>query len=139
MIFTSSLIKIWPKPNDATNKWFPTIESLRSFSQSEGERIRATAVDYFTSVDEALATGDWTSSNMALSKIAKYQHEFGAAVYPSENRIKAEVFYNEEKIFERLYTLYLLMGLIFLILSFTKIIKLFISNCAIVSFTTNVI
>ena len=123
MVFTGSLIKIWPKPNDAGNKWFPTIEALQTFLPENGQRVRATAVDYFTSIDDALASGDWRIANKALSKIAQFQYEVGEAVYPSSSRIKAEVFYNKVQIFERIYPLYLLMGFILLILSFVKIIK----------------
>ena len=123
MVFTGSLIKIWPKPNDANNKWFATIAALQTFSPENGLQVRDTAVAYFTSVDKALNTGDWTKADTAVANIAKYQKLYGAAVYPSENRIKAEVFYNKANIFETLYPFYLLMGFILLILSFIKIIK----------------
>ncbi len=123
MIFTGSLIKIWAKPNDAGNKWFPTIEALQTFTLKNSETLRVIAVDYFTSVDGALKSSDWSLADKALEKIAEYQHKYGEAVYPSKNRIKAEVFYNEAQIFERLYPLYLLMGFILLILSFVKILK----------------
>ena len=123
MVYTGSLIKIWPKPRDAGNKWFPTIEALQTFSQENSENVRMAAVDYFTSVDAALVSGNWSLTNKALKKIAAYQHKYGADVYPSESRIQAEVFYNETKIFERLYPLYLLMGFVLLILSFVKILK----------------
>ncbi|MDQ7044944.1 MAG: cytochrome c biogenesis protein CcsA [Sulfurimonas sp.] len=123
MIFTGSLIKIWPRPLDAGNKWFPTIESLQTFTPTNGEAVRVAAVDYFTSVDEALISGNWSVANQALTKIAAYQYKHGKAVYPSESRLKAEVFYNEAQIFERIYPMYLLMGLILLVLSFVKILK----------------
>ncbi|MFT5660727.1 MAG: cytochrome c-type biogenesis protein CcsB [Sulfurimonas sp.] len=123
MIFTGQLVKIWPKVNDANNKWFPTIEALQTFDDAEGEEVRNGAVEYFTAVDGSVAGGDWTASNAALVKIAAYQKKHGAAVYPSETRIAAEVFYNEMRIFERIYPFYLLMGLILLVMSFTKILK----------------
>ncbi|WP_455755859.1 cytochrome c biogenesis protein CcsA [Sulfurimonas sp.] len=123
MVFTGSLMKIWPKPGDANNKWFPTIEALQTFSQEEGSRVRTIAVAYFASIDESLQSGDWTASDAALEKIAEYQKFYGVEVYPSPTRISAEVFYNEAKIFERLYPLYLLVGFVLLILSFVKILK----------------
>ena len=123
MVFTGSIIKIWPKPNDANNKWFATIKALESFSPQNGAQIRDAAVAFFTSADKAVASGDWSQVNNAIDKIAAYQKKYGAAVYPSQNRIKAEMFYNKTNIFERLYPLYLLMGFILLVLSFTKIIK----------------
>ena len=123
MVFTGQLVKIWPKPNDANNKWFPTIEALQTFDDADGENVRRGAVDYFTSVDASIVSGDWSASNTALASIASYQKQHGASVYPSDSRIAAEVFYNEMQIFERIYPYYLLMGLILLVMSFVKILK----------------
>jgi len=123
MVYTGSLMKMWPKPSDANNKWFATIDALQTFSEEDGNRLRSIAVAYFTSIDESLKSGDWTTANTALSKIVEYQKFYGIEVYPSSTRISAEVFYNEAKIFERLYPLYLLVGLVLLILSFVKILK----------------
>ncbi|MDB2562943.1 cytochrome c biogenesis protein CcsA, partial [Sulfurimonas sp.] len=123
MVFTGQLVKIWPKLNESNNKWFPTIEALQTFDDSEGEEVRRRAVDYFTAVDSSVANGDWSGSDAALASMAEYQKVNGAAVYPSDSRIKAEVFYNKANIFERIYPYYLLMGFILLILSFVKILK----------------
>lgn len=123
MVYTGSLIKIWPKPNDLNNKWFATIEALQTFDKDEAEKLRDIAVEYFSSIDNSLKTGDWSEANSAIDKIIKYQKFYGSEVYPSENRIFAEVFYNKTKIFERLYPFYLLVGMILLILSFFKILK----------------
>ncbi|MFK5937412.1 MAG: cytochrome c biogenesis protein CcsA [Sulfurimonas sp.] len=122
MVFTGSMIKIWPKPDDANNKWFATIKALQTFAPNEGIKVREAAVNYFSSVEDSLASGNWVKSDKALEGIAKYQHEFGGAVYPSANKVKAEIFYNNTNIFEILWPLYFLMGFVLLILSFTKIL-----------------
>ena len=123
MVFTGSLLKMWPLASDPANKWFATIEALQNFDQADSLKVREGAIEYFTSVDDALQSGEWTKSDSALVKIASYQKENGVAVYPSESRVNAEVFYNEANIFERIYPLYLLMGFVLLVLSFAKIIK----------------
>ncbi|WP_457746613.1 cytochrome c biogenesis protein CcsA [Sulfurimonas sp.] len=123
MVFTGSLIKIWPKVNDVNNKWFATIEALQTFPEQESMLVRALAVNYFTSVDESLASGDWSKSNTALVAISKYQKEFGKAVYPNKNKIKAEIIYNHSNVFEILWPLYFIMGFILLTVSFIKVVK----------------
>jgi cytochrome c-type biogenesis protein CcsB len=123
MVFTGSLLKMWPLKSDETNKWYATIEALETFDKTHGLKVRDTAVTYFTSVDRALKSGDWRDSDKALSAVAQYQKENGFRVYPSENSIKAEIFANKANIFERIYPLYLLMGFILLVLSFAKIIQ----------------
>ncbi len=123
MVYTAELIKIWPKPNDVNNKWYATIEALQTFSIENGEKLRSIAIEYFTEIDNAIGSGNWKSADAALAKISEYQKFYGASVYPSQNRIAAEVFYNEAKIFERIYPLYFILGFVLLILSFVKILK----------------
>lgn len=123
MVFTGSLLKIWPKVDDVNNKWYATIEALQTFDEAGALELRSSAVEYFTSVDDALSSADWSASDRALAKIVAYQKRDGAAVYPSEGRIKAEMFYNHANIFERIYPFYLLMGFLLLVLSFVNIIK----------------
>ncbi len=122
-VYTGKLLKIWPKPNDINNKWFATIEALQTFEKENALRIRNLAFEYFTSVDKSLKDGNWEPANAALQKMITYQKFYGKEVFPSENRIKAEMFYNKSNIFENLYPLYLLLGFVLLILSFTKILK----------------
>ena len=123
MVYTGSVIRIWPKPSDLNNKWLATIEALQTFEPGDAAKLREIAVVYFTSIDTALNDGDWSKSNDALTEITKYQKFYGGEVYPSENKVKAEMFYNHAYIFETLYPLYLLVGFILLILSFVKILK----------------
>jgi len=123
MVFTGSLLKIWPKADDVNNKWYATIDALQKFPKKESLEIRNLAVNYFTNIDASLKSGDWKETNSALAKIAAYQKKYGAAVYPPEGKIKAEIFYNHSNIFEILWPLYFVVGFILLILSFIKIIK----------------
>jgi len=122
MVFTGSLLKMWPLAGDPSNKWFATIEALKTFPPKESEELRAIAVEYFTSIDTSLKNNDWSKSDSALAKIAKYQKVNGAAVYPTENRINAEIFYNKSNVFEILWPLYFVVGFVLLVLSFMQII-----------------
>ena len=122
-VYTGALMRMWPKPNDVNNKWYPTIEALQTFTPENGERLRSVAVKYFTSIDEALNSGNWSEADAAVTKLAEYQKFYGSEVYPSEKRIKAEMFYNRAYIFETLYPFYLFLGFVLLILSFVKILK----------------
>ncbi len=122
-VFTGQLVQMWPKPNDANNKWFGTIEALQTFTPENGQIVRDLALNYFTAMEEAIKTSDWSEADNALIKIVKHQKEYSEGIYPSKAKIAAEVFYNKANIFERLYPLYLLLGFVLLIFSFTKILK----------------
>jgi cytochrome c-type biogenesis protein CcsB len=123
MVFTGSILKIWPKPNDVNNKWFATIDALKNFPPDQSLKVRQLALTYFSDIDGALTTNNWTKSDDALAKIAEYQKFYGASVYPSVNKVKAEIFYNHSNVFEVLWPLYFIVGFILLILSFIKILK----------------
>ncbi len=122
-VYTGDLIRIWPKPNDLNNKWYASIEALQTFSQENALKIREIAFAYFSALDKAITTGEWSDANSAVEKIAEYQKFYGASVVPSQSRIKAETFYNYANIFERIYPLYLIIGFVLLIASFIKILK----------------
>ncbi|MDY0117936.1 MAG: cytochrome c biogenesis protein ResB, partial [Sulfurimonadaceae bacterium] len=123
MVFTGDLVKIWPKPNDISNKWLGTIEALRTLDIDKANQVREIAINYFTSVDVALEKGEWERVDDALLKLEEYQRFYGSEVYPSANRITAEMFYNKANIFERLFPFYMIAGFALLILSFIKILK----------------
>ncbi|MDD3506454.1 MAG: cytochrome c biogenesis protein CcsA, partial [Sulfurimonas sp.] len=122
-VYTGDLIRIWPKPNDLNNKWYASIEALQTFSQENALKIREIAFEYFSALDKAINTGDWSDASSAIEKIAEYQKFYGVSVIPSDMRVKAETFYNDANIFERIYPLYFIIGFILLIASFIKILK----------------
>jgi cytochrome c-type biogenesis protein CcsB len=123
MVYTGSLVRMWPKPNDKNHKWDATIEALQSLSPKESEIVRLLAIGYFGSIDEAMKSGDWKKADEALALIDKYQRFVGASVYPSDTKSKVEILYNKANIFEQLWPLYFVVGFTLLILSFIKIIK----------------
>ena len=123
MVYTGSIIKIWPKPNDVDQKWFATVDALQGFDQETSMKIRNIAIEYFSNIDNALKTGEWSKADEALKGIVNYQKFYGAAVYPDKNKIDLEIAYNHSNVFEKLWPLYFLVGFVLLILSFIKILK----------------
>lgn len=123
MVYTGSLMRMWPVPNDKNHKWDATIDALQTFPPKESELVRLLAISYFGSIDEAVKTKDWTKADEALGRIEKYQRFVGASVYPNDTKIKIEIFYNHANIFEQLWPLYFVVGFTLLILSFIKILK----------------
>ena len=123
MVFTGSIFKLFPKPDDAGNKWFATIEALQTFKQENALKVREVAVAYFTGIEASLKSGDWSAANKAIGEVSKYQKFYGSRVYPSETKVDAEIFYNKYNVFEKLMPYYLVMGLVLLVLSFVQILK----------------
>lgn len=123
MVFSGSLVRMWPAPNDPNNKWNATIEALQTLPPRDAEIVRMLAVSYFAAIDEALNTGDWKKADEALARIDKFQRAIGVKVYPSDSKIGVELFYNKTNVFEQLWPLYFVVGFVLLILSFVKILN----------------
>ncbi len=122
LVYTGKLLKIFPKPNDKDQKWYSPIEAIKTFPPKEAELVRLLTASYFSNIDKALKNGDWKKADKALDTIKNYQKYYGAAVLPSETKIKAELLYNRLDIFNRLVPYYLIIGSILLLLILANLI-----------------
>ncbi len=123
MVYQGSMLRIFPKPNDANNKWYAPVEAIKDFAPKEGEMVKMAISAYFMMVADAHKTGNWANANLALKGLHKYQQTYGAAVIPSPNHINMEIKYNELGLFGKLVPLYLVLGVLLLIFAFINIIK----------------
>ena len=123
MAYQGSLLRIYPKPNDVSNKWMAPMDAIKEYPQKEGEEVRISIAAYFQKIAEGLKTGNWANANIALRGIRNYQEKYGSEVIPSQDRIDMEIKYNKFGLFGKLVPLYLLLGLILLILAFINVIK----------------
>lgn len=123
MVYTGEIFKMIPKQNDIGKKWFAPQEAVMTFSKQEGDEVKALLGGYFESIGEGLEKRDWSNANRGIDKLKSYQEQFGSDIIPSVSRIKAEMFFNHAKIFQRLVPFYLLSGLVLLMFIFAKMVK----------------
>ena len=123
MVFTGEIFKIIPKQNDLSKRWFAPQQAVAGFSKQEGDEVRALLGGYFDAIGEGLDKGIWLNADRSLEKLQAYQEQYGSEIIPSLSRIKAEIFFNHAKIFQRLSPFYLLSGLVLLVFIFAKMVK----------------
>ena len=123
MTYQGSLMRIFPKPDDANNKWYAPMDALKNFTSDEIKNVKLVIQAYFVMVAQGVKTGDWKNANTALHGIQLYQKRFGAAVLPSEQHIKMEIWYNKLGLFGKLVPLYLFLGLGLMVFAFINVIK----------------
>ncbi len=123
MVYTGEIFKMIPKVNDPAHKWYGPEEAIRTFPANEVKEVRKILTNYFDGIQIGLKTGDWSSANRAIDGIKKYQEQYATGIIPSPSRIKAEIFFNKAKIFQRLMPVYLLSGLILLLFIFARMAK----------------
>jgi cytochrome c-type biogenesis protein CcsB len=152
MVFQGLLFKIFPKENDANNKWFDLYsvvgELMRAeqiakqakkeatdtdiqkaynpqaeFSITQARTVRSLFYNYFIAIEKAVQSGDWKEANTALEKIRGYQKFAGAMIYPDDYVITLEILYNDMEIFYYLMIAFLIVGLWLLVTAFVGILK----------------
>ena len=123
MVYQGTILRIFPKPNDANNKWFAPVDAMKDFPAKESELVKMSISAYFMMVSEALKSGNWANANLALKGLHKYQKTYGAAVIPSPSHIDMEIKYNKLGLFGKLVPLYLILGLLLLVFAFINILK----------------
>lgn len=121
------IVKIFPLLNDENNKWISAVEyRAGQFQVSDSlyaNFIKNAVPFYLMSLEKAVRNGDYSEADKLLAAFKKNQENHGSEVLPSENKIKAEIFYNKADIYNKLYRYYALVGLLMFILLVFQIIK----------------
>ena len=117
---TGQILKVYPIPGDINNKWvsFPEIEALQN---EEMNRIKMVLPAYFQSLAKAAETGNYKDADFYLKGLQDYQHKYGKEVLPPQEKVETEILYNKYDIFKKLYTYYLLAGVLMFLFSIIRI------------------
>ena len=141
MIFVGEIFKIFPKQDDPSNTWYSPTGAMMNFTPGEGKEVVSMMTNYFTAVNDAVKSGEWSGADAALDKIVAYQRKYGAAVIPSDDRVEVELLFNKIQIFERLTPVYLLAGVVLLLFVFVKMLapRLNIDKIVKVAYVVNIL
>ncbi len=123
MAYQGSLLRIFPKPNDANNKWMAPMDAIKDYPKEQSDAVKMSISAYFQMVAEGLKTSNWSHADLAIKGIRQYQEKYGAAVIPSQNHIDMEIKYNKFGLFSKLVPLYLILGVLLLVFSFINVLK----------------
>lgn len=120
---SGEIFRIFPLLNDENNKWISARE-YRSGRYSVADSLYSNFIEnsesfYLMTLQEASQSGDYSEADKLLAAFRQNQVNHGSEVLPEENRVKAEVIYNQLDIFNRLYKYYALVGVfLFFVLVF---------------------
>jgi cytochrome c-type biogenesis protein CcsB len=123
MVFSGSLLKIIPNPNNPNNTW----EGYSGHSQNDGHNHSEVASNFFnafgTALKQATRSKDYKHVGHLLDELKTYQAEKGGAIKPSEARINTEIRLNNMNVFSRLAGLYMLLAIGLLFFLFVSVFK----------------
>ena len=123
MAYQGSLLRIYPKPDDANNKWMAPMDAIKDYPKEHSDLVKMSISAYFQMVAEAVKTGNWAKADLALKGISKFQNLYGSEVIPSLRHIDMEIKYNKFGLFSKLVPLYLVLGLLLLLFAFINVLK----------------
>ena len=115
MIYTGSLFRIFPMPGDENNKWYAT-EDAEIFDTADVVFIRHILPLYYSTINKAIASGNWEEAGENLDYIKRYQKKYGEQIFPNQKKIRLEILYNNINLFKKLFLLYSLAGFILLMI-----------------------
>ncbi|MGM0533567.1 MAG: cytochrome c biogenesis protein CcsA [Campylobacterota bacterium] len=119
MVFNGSIVRLFPKPDDPSNTWYPPLIALEEFPSPQNAEVADAVQGFFGSVINA----DWERAQRYIRNIKDYQEKYGSEVIPSDTQIQLEILMNESKLFPSLTVAYVLIGLVLLVLAFTQVFK----------------
>ncbi len=116
MVLNGSLLTIFPIAGHADNKWVAPNEfhQIMGHGTTEGDYFE----NYATALHEAVNSGNYQKADEALAAISNYQQKAGKAIIPSELKTKLEIFYNKAGLFNKLFPVYMLIGVLIVALFF---------------------
>jgi len=110
---TGSLIRIYPIPGDTNNKWISPLEINHIDYGPDSKVIKNLFPQgYF----EFAVKKDYKTAADVLDGIRKLQKGYSPDVIPSDDKIAAELFYNEYDVFKNLFVWYICTGVLMFVL-----------------------
>ncbi len=118
------ILRIFPIPGDKNNSWVSQPELFNApFRGIDSVFVKQILPVYIQTLNEAKIADDYKEADKILDGIKNFQKKYGAAVYPSEDKIKFEIAYNKYDVFKKLFKFYMFAGLILFILVIIQIFK----------------
>ncbi|MEN9489345.1 MAG: hypothetical protein RL494_1610, partial [Bacteroidota bacterium] len=121
---SGSILRIFPIPNDANNKWVSYAElghvGLKGMDSVFTKQI---VPMYLMALENASSTQNYKESDFYLDGIKKFQNKYGNNVMPSEQKISSEILYNKYDVFQKLPFWYLYAAITMMVLVILQIFK----------------
>ncbi len=121
LTYTFGFLRVLPREGDESGKWYNPTEAHQVFSGEVSDFTHNIIPAYLQTLGESRQTGNYAMAEEYLDALKKYQKKYGAELLPGNLKTRLELFYNKANIFERLSSVYGLVGFILLILHFVQI------------------
>ena len=121
-ILRGDFLKMFPNQEDTNNTWF-TSNDHANFNGEDAHFVKNITPLYMSALGKGFVTANYNEANEVLSYIQLFQEKAGAAVYPENKILAAELFYNELNLGNRLFGFFWILGTLMLIFAIIKLFK----------------
>ncbi|MCF8231202.1 MAG: cytochrome c biogenesis protein CcsA [Bacteroidales bacterium] len=136
MASRGQFLKIFPKPGDLQHSWYTPNANNMNLPQEDSLFVNNIFGLYLSALLEGNKTGDYAQADKYLQGIKNYQLKYAEEIIPPKAKRKAEIWYNNVNIFLKLGQTYGLLGLVLLILLFTRILSRYQLKWPVLIFTS---
>ena len=118
MAISGDFLRIFPF-RDNPDKWGKPKEAAKHAAGRQDSLFVSNILGMFR---QAVIRGHQGEAEKYINSIRNYQRKYTGYTLPSDNKVEAELFYYQSRIFERLFPFYAAAGLLMLILIMVRII-----------------
>jgi len=133
LVYSGSLLKIFPVKGDPGHHWYSPHDAAMRLTSKDSVFVSNVLYDWLEAVQEP---GGNAKAEKILEKLKEYQMTVSPDLIPAESKIKTEIIYEKYDIFGKLTAWYGIIGFVFLIILFRKIIKQSKTNTLVVDIVT---
>ena len=117
LVYRGDFLRVFPVPKDENQTWISPFQ-LNEFRFPSEDSVFVQKV--FFAIFQQIQRGDYEEANVFIEGVQSFQKKYGSEIIPPKWKSELEIFYNELNIFQRIYSKYLLLGLLLLVIFFLR-------------------
>ena len=118
MVISGDMLKIFPY-RDGSDKWGKPKDAA---SHAAGRQDSLFVKNILGMFRQAVVQGNHQEARKYIGSIRQYQRKYANYELPSNRKIRAEIFYYQSRIFERLFPYYAAIGVLMLVVIMSRIL-----------------
>ena len=123
MVYTGEFLRLFPKEGDPSRTWVSPGHTTGVFKGPDSLFVEKFFPWYAQSVIESSHNGNWQKANEVVGYLHKFQQKFGGDIIPSDFKVKLETWYANLNIFDRISSVYGIIGFLLLVLQLWSVFR----------------
>lgn len=119
MIFNWQYMKIVPAASAPNNTWYVPLDPALTQYDSIGFRL---SMGYFGALDAASENGRFGQADDLLAEMKEFQRKTAKNIVPDEAQVEMEISYNKMNIFNNVFKIYSLIGVMLMLVFFVRVL-----------------